>query len=125
MKKVMVLCMAGLLSTALMFGQEAQQGRRGGHPKGEMNVERLAKRLELNESQTAQLKTFFENQTAERKAEMADRKADRETQKAKMEERQASVDVEMKSVLTPEQYTKWASMKKKAGSKRSSKRGQE
>lgn len=121
----MVLCMAGLLSTALMFGQEARQGRRSGPPNGAMNVERLAKRLELNDSQTAQLKTFFENQAAERKAEMADRKTDRETKKAKMEERKASFDAEMKSVLTAEQYTKWKSMEKKAGNKRSSRRGQE
>jgi len=124
MKKVMVLCMAGLLSTALMFGQETRQGRRSGPPNGAMNVERLAKRLELNDSQTAQLKTFFENQAAERKAEMADRKADKETKKAKMEEREASVDAEMKSVLSAEQYTKWTNMKKNR-SKRSSRRGQE
>jgi protein CpxP len=125
MKKVFLLA---LLVVGLTTFAQGKSGKRGDvekltpEQKTEKQVERLTKDLNLNATQAKQVKELFVKAVEEREAkriEMEKRRAEgtkptpeeREAMKAKMAEKQEAIKVEMKKILTADQYVKWEAKK--------------
>lgn len=64
--------------------------------------------LKLSDAQVSQIKNLQEKNKVQREKMMAERKVQMQEHKAKREQMQ----VDMKKILTPEQYAKWEQMKK-------------
>jgi periplasmic protein CpxP/Spy len=84
-------------------GKGKHMGDRGAHLKKELN---------LNDAQSAKLKSIHDTQKGKMAAIKSDNTLSKEEKKSKIKEMKAAHDTEMKSVLTHEQYTKWSEMKK-------------
>lgn len=109
MKKIALLLILALGATTLF----AQQGpRRGGNQRmnPEQRAERMAKLLELNDEQTAEIKDFLENSATAMRDEL-EAVETREEKKAIMDDYRALTDEKMKSVLTEEQFAKYEEQK--------------
>ncbi|ADQ79668.1 hypothetical protein Palpr_1522 [Paludibacter propionicigenes WB4] len=70
----------------------------------EKRAERLAKELELNSTQTSDLKVFFEKQDAKRHEEMENLKKLRAEMKAKKEAERKTDDAALAKILGPEKF---------------------
>jgi Spy/CpxP family protein refolding chaperone len=114
MKKLIV---AALLVVGLTTYAQEKEGRRSGREKltseqkVELQVKKMTKDLNLNEKQTKDVRALVTKQVEKREAkrkEMEDLKTKmREDIKAQMQAEKEAVSVEMKKILTPEQYVKW------------------
>ncbi|KQR95606.1 hypothetical protein ASG01_07125 [Chryseobacterium sp. Leaf180] len=80
--------------------------------KEQERLTQMQKDLNLNASQVAQIKALHEKNRAEMQRNMQDKKADRQAKMAEMKEKNQRRNDEMKSILTPEQYSKWEGQKK-------------
>ena len=86
--------------------------------KVDLQVKRMTKDLVLNEKQVKDMKALVTKEVEKREAkreEMKQVKEEREQRraelKAQMEKEQAATAVEMKKILTPEQYAKWEKLR--------------
>jgi len=114
MKKLIV---AALLVLGLTTYAQEKEGRRAGREKltseqkVELQVKKMTKDLNLNEKQTKDVRALVTKQVEKREAkrkEMENLKTKmREDIKAQMQAEKEAVSVEMKKILTPEQYAKW------------------
>lgn len=114
MKKLIV---AALLVVGLTTYAQEKEGRRTGREKltseqkVELQVKKMTKELNLNEKQTKDVRAIVTKQVEKREAkrkEMEDLKTKmREDIKAQMQAEKEAVSVEMKKILTTEQYAKW------------------
>ena len=99
MKKLIV---AALLVVGLTTYAQEKEGRRAGREKltskqkVELQVKKMTKDLNLNEKQTKDVKALVTKQVEKREAIKAQMQAEKE-----------AVSVEMKKILTAEQYAKW------------------
>lgn len=108
MKKLVFV--ATILFMSLSFIANAQQHQRG--PRENMTpeeqstkmVERLNKELKLTAKQQADLKTFFTASFKKRSENFQKNKENREAMRESMKKDREATDVEMKKVLTAEQY---------------------
>ena len=130
MKKLFVVAL--LVVGLTTFAQE--KGKRGDfkemtpEQRTEMQVKKMTKDLDLNETQQKQIKELLNSQKEDR-AEMLERrkemketaekatKEQRAEMKAKMEEKKAVIDAKMKSILTDDQYKKWEAQKEEGKEK--------
>lgn len=78
------------------------------------HMDQMKNDLGLSDAQVAQLKALREKEKADRKNTMEKSKADR---KSMMD----AHDAEMKNILTPDQYTKWQSIREQRKSEMKSK----
>lgn len=114
MKKVIV---AALLVVGLTTYAQEKEGRRAGREKltseqkVDLQVKKMTKDLDLNEKQTKDVRALVTKQVEKREAkrkEMEDFKTKkREDLKAQMKAEKEAVSIEMKKILTTEQYAKW------------------
>ena len=100
----LVLC--GLMvSVATAQDTKAAAPRRGANV--EQRLEQLDKQLQLTADQKTKLKTYFEGERKKMQDMRADTSLTREQRQEKMRAVREDLNKEMKSVLTPEQFTKW------------------
>jgi protein CpxP len=114
MKKLIV---AALLVVGLTTYAQEKEGRRAGkekltlEQKVDLQVKKMTKDLDLNEKQTNDVRSLVTKQIEKREAkrkEMEDFKIKkREDLKAHMKAEKEAVSIEMKKILTAEQYAKW------------------
>lgn len=119
MKKYAILVMA----TAFMFnvaliGQEVNKPNRQEKGKQEMGAkqhkmltpqmraDKMAKELELTESETAKVKSLIEKQDAQRIKQMDEMEKIKNEFKAKVEKERKSQDVELEKVIGKEKFQK-------------------
>ena len=99
MKKLIV---AALLVVGLTTYAQEKEGRRAGkekltsEQKVNLQVKKMTKDLDLNEKQTKDVRALVAKQVEKREAIKAQMQAEKE-----------AVTVEMKKILTAEQYAKW------------------
>jgi Spy/CpxP family protein refolding chaperone len=93
--------------------QGAPQGP--GQGRGMMDPERRTKmmteRLGLSDAQAAQVKAVYEDERTKSQALMADQSGDRDTMRAKMGEIRKGSEDRIAAILTPDQKTKWDTMR--------------
>ena len=89
---------------------EKQRGR--GNGKMKEKAQSAAKELNLDDAQKTKMKTIATNYKGKLQAVRTDNSLSKEQKKAQLKEINAAHDAEIKNVLTPDQYTKWADMKK-------------
>jgi Spy/CpxP family protein refolding chaperone len=114
MKKVIL---AALLVVGLTTYAQKKEGRRAGkekltlEQKVDIQVKKMTKDLDLNEKQTNDVRALVTKQIEKREAkrkEMEDFKIKKkEDLKAQMKAEKEAVSIEMKKILTAEQYAKW------------------
>jgi protein CpxP len=125
MKKLLVMALMCVGMTA--FAQEKMEGRGGREgmdpaKRAEMQVQKMQKDLGLNDSQVGKLKTVLTQQAQAREAKRAEMEksraagqkptdAQRDEMRANMQEERNQLDQQLKSILTPEQYTKWQTIR--------------
>ena len=99
MKKLIV---AALLVVGLTTYAQEKEGRRAGREKltseqkVDLQVKKMTKNLDLNEKQTKDIRALVTKQAEKR-----------EDIKAQIQAEKEAVSVEMKKILTAEQYAKW------------------
>ena len=99
MKKLIV---AALLVVGLTTYAQEKEGRRAGREKltskqkVDLQVKKMTKDLDLNEKQTKDVRALVSKQVEKREAIKIQMQAEKE-----------AVSVEMKKILTAEQYAKW------------------
>jgi protein CpxP len=114
MKKVIL---AALLVVGLTTYAQKKEGRRAGkekltlEQKVDIQVKKMTKDLDLNEKQTNDVRALVTKQIEKREAkrkEMEDFKIKKkEDLKVQMKAEKEAVSIEMKKILTAEQYAKW------------------
>lgn len=87
------------------------------HNKGE----RLAKALDLNENQIAQMEKIRENYKTKRKAIIDANDGDRKAAKTQLKSLREAQKADMRAILTPEQQTQFDELKEKHGKRRGGK----
>ncbi|WP_051590658.1 Spy/CpxP family protein refolding chaperone [Flavobacterium daejeonense] len=121
MKKLIIAAL--LVVSVSTFAQEKQERSQRGdmrnmtpEQRAERRVERMTKDLNLDAKQQEQLKQMYANEAKEREAMMADMKNKKDKSKEKagdqrkgMQDRMKASEEKMKTILTPEQFTKWKS----------------
>lgn len=116
-------------------GMKADRKNMTSEQKVEFQVKKLSNELSLNEKQIVEIRSLVKQEVAKRETKRNDRlalqekrkeekKAMVETRKAEMQNENAKVSVEMKKILTPEQFTKWEKMKEENKAKLMEKRGE-
>jgi hypothetical protein len=131
MKKVLIaaLLIVGLSS----FAQErrerpnrAEMENLTPEQRNQLIVKKMTLELDLNAKQQGQISQIIAEQSAKRETMKAERKASSEkptteerfAMKNKMLDEQIAMKAKMKSILSPEQFTKWEAMKEKHQEKR-------
>ena len=103
MKKVILVAL--LVVGMTTFAQE-KKGRRAegakltSEQKVDLQVKKMTKDLDLNETQTKEIRVLVTKEVEKREAK-------REEMKAQRKAEEAAVSADMKKILTPEQYAKW------------------
>lgn len=124
MKKLVVaaLLVVGLTTFAQEKGKKGDFKEMTPEQRTEVQVKKMTKDLDLNETQQKQVKELLNSQKEDRTEMLDKRKEMKETaekatkeqraeMKAKIEEKKAAIDAKMKSILTDEQYKKWETQK--------------
>lgn len=114
-----------ILAVVLVVGMTAfaQEGRRERMEKltpeqrVDLQVKKMTKDLDLNDKQALEVRILVQKEVEKREAKRAEREAKRaamrpskeemENMKAKMQEEQKANAIEMKKILTADQYAKW------------------
>jgi len=99
----LVLC--GLMVSVATAQDTKAAPRRGANV--EQRLEQLDKQLQLTADQKTKLKTYFEGERKKMQDMRADTSLTREQRQEKMKAVREDLNKEMKSVLTPDQFTKW------------------
>ena len=103
MKKLIV---AALLVVGMTTFAQEKEGRIPGkekltsEQKVNLQVKKMTKYLDLNETQTKEIRVLVTKEVEKREAKIEEMKAQRKAE-------QAAVSSDMKKILTPEQYAKW------------------
>ena len=114
------------LSTLAQEKMERKADRKNltSEQKVEFQLKKLASELSLTEKQIVEIRSLVKQEVANRELKKQDRLAIQEKKKeekkamvekrrAEMQNEQAKVSVEMKKILTPEQFAKWEKMNNK------------
>lgn len=139
MRKLIVATLLAI--SALTFAQEKMENEmntsRKGHwqngERDEIRLNKLTSELNLNAKQQEQIKNVMAEQKAKREAFMKEKMANKETSKEpikeeqkarseKMKQAKASMDEKLKTILSPEQFAKWNTVKDEAKAKMKEKR---
>ncbi len=95
-------------------GEPGDRGRKG-RPSPEERLKKMTEALALTPDQVTKIRQIFKNEAEKMRAEYKANKGaapDQSGRKAKMGAARAEVDAAVKAVLTPEQQTKWETVKK-------------
>ncbi len=98
--------------------KENKMERKSPEERAEMHLKKLSTELNLNAKQQEQIKQFMIENRAKRQAMMKERMANKEIpkvptpeerklRKQKMDDGKKAMDEKLKTILTPEQFTKW------------------
>lgn len=85
-------------------------------------TERMTRELGLSAEQVERVEVMNRQQATEAEKDRAAGDQEREARRAAMKERRDRYDVELKAVLTPDQYTKWQAKKEEGKKKLQDKR---
>jgi biopolymer transport protein ExbB/TolQ len=110
MKRNSIRLMACLVLCGLMVSVATAQDTKAAPRRGanvEQRLEQLDKQLQLTADQKTKLKTYFEGERKKMQDMRADTSLTREQRQEKMRAVRENLNKEMKSVLTPDQFTKW------------------
>ncbi len=137
---VVVLCSAGLGLGAAVAQQETapppppDQQQQGAPPNGQMQgphrmdperrVEMLQRRLELNESQTAEVRQIFTESHAQMETIRSNASLAPEDRRAQMMTLHQGEQARIRAVLTPDQQVKFDAMEQKMREHRAEEGGQ-
>ena len=100
----LVLC-GFMVSVATAQDTNKATPRRGAN--SEQRLEQLDKQLQLTADQKTKLKAYFDGERKKMQDMRADTSLTREQRQEKMKAVRDDLSKEMKSVLTPDQFTKW------------------
>jgi len=110
MKKLIV---AALLVVGLTTYAQEKEGKRAGkekltsEQKVDFQVKKMTKDLDLNEKQTKDVRALVTKQVQKREAKRKEMENLKTKMREDMKAEKEAVSVEMKKILTTEQYTKW------------------
>jgi Spy/CpxP family protein refolding chaperone len=76
------------------------------NPRG-LNINALAKQLDLTDDQKPKVKTVLDEQMQKQRDLRTDTTLSAEDKKAKLKELRDGTDAKLKDILTPDQFTKW------------------
>ena len=110
MKRNSIHLMACLVLCGLMVSVATAQDTKAAPRRGanvEQRLEQLDKQLQLTADQKTKLKTYFEGERKKMQDMRADTSLTREQRQEKMKAVREDLNKEMKTVLTPDQFTKW------------------
>ena len=99
------LTLCGLMVSIATAQDAKATPRRGANV--EQRIDQLDKELKLTADQKTKLKTYFEGERKKMQALRDDTSLTREQRQEKMRASREDLNKEMKSVLTPEQFTTW------------------
>ncbi len=139
MKKLIIAAILVLSISA--FAQEKNENEsnnqkrehRSPEERNAMLLKKMTSELNLNAKQQEQIKAVMAEQKAKREAFMKEKMANNEATKEatkeelnarreKMQGAKKEMDEKLKSILTPEQYTKWSTLREEAKDKMKEKR---
>jgi Spy/CpxP family protein refolding chaperone len=116
MKKILVLCSMMFVLFASATAQEAPaKFRKDGERSKEMkaNVEKVKSELNLDEKQVAAVKELRQWHKGTIKSIKSNGALSKEQKKQQVQEANAKRDEKIKTILSPEQLTKWEALKAK------------
>ena len=103
MKKVIGLCLVMVLSSVSVFARDGRRmDKRNDDPS--KRCERMIESLKLDEKQAAEFCKINQEFATKMKAERESAKVDRDKKRAEMMAMRTERDVQLKKVLTDEQY---------------------
>jgi len=113
MKKLIIISLLAVGLTA--FAQEKENKRPRGEKfeslskeqRVEFQVRKMAKDLNLDESQTKEIKAIVVAEVEKREKMRANMIEIKEQNRKKMQEEKATLEIQMKKILSPEQFEKW------------------
>jgi hypothetical protein len=132
MKKLFTAAM--LIASIVTFAQVQKETNKRAetekftpNQQNELQLKKMTLELDLNAKQQEQMKAIIAEKTAKRNAMMEERKEkktkpttdERFSKKSKMLDEQIAMKAKMKTILSPEQFTKWDKMKGNKNKKRS------
>ena len=109
-----------MLTLPLSARAQSQPTRDGGD-RTEQRLDELRQTLDLTDAQTAELRTVFQAQAADRPARGERRSggpADRDARRAQMQQRRAETERQIEAILTPaqmERYRAWRASQPQRG----------
>ena len=118
MKKLAILALGFIFSLSVSAQDQTppQGGGRGSRPEmgqgnrpqmtPQMRAERLAKQLELTDTQKAQVQALYEKQDADRQKKQAEVKTTGEDMRAKFEAERKTQDTELEKIIGTEKFQK-------------------
>ena len=117
---VMIAALGGLLacsniSSAQNTNTNRPPERRG--PTARQRVDRMATELKLNDDQKAKVSALFEKQAKERREIFGDRALSREERRDKMRALMEDETKQLKTILTPDQFEKWKTLREQMRSR--------
>jgi len=123
-----VLALGGLLlcNTGVMAqdtnnaGTEGKKGGKRGFPTVEERMDRMSKELNLTDDQKPKVKAVLEEQSTKMRGV---RDLPQDEQREKFQASREETNKKMKEILTPEQYTKFESMRRGPGGPGGGKKG--
>jgi Spy/CpxP family protein refolding chaperone len=122
MKKGLILLFSVLLISVLsLSAQPPQRGKGGPKVTPKERAEKMAKELELTDTQKADLQALFEKQETERKEKIEKAKEEKSGKKTDFEAERKAMEQKLEKIIGKEKYDKW----KESMSKRSQNRKKE
>lgn len=125
MKKITLLTTVFLLFMALAVNAQQRNPREKMTPEQQSTkmVERLNNELTLNAKQQADLKTFFTTSFKKRNESFEKNKNNRDAMRESIKKNREETDVQLKKVLTADQYKKYKENEEKKIQERKGKGG--
>jgi hypothetical protein len=126
MKKLM-MALAVMTMGMTAFAQESPAAREdrprmSTEERAKARTQRMAKDLGLSAEQLARVEALNLKHAKEGEAMRASDEKERAMRRAEMKDRKAAYETELKTVLTPEQFTKWEAKKDEMKAKHREKR---
>lgn len=118
MKKIIVVLLA--LAPMFAFAQKAQP-KKTADERVEAQTERLAKDLNLNEDQKAQVAAINKKYVEQAQQRKAEAQADKQARHEAAQQMKADHEAEIKKVLTEDQYAKYQELQAAKQEKREAK----
>jgi len=106
LKLIICLCLA-IATTSLIAQTKGHHGRKGDGQR----IEKLAKALDLNDTQVSKMTELHDAYQQQFKALRNNTNLEKEAKKAQMKSMKADLDAKTQAILTTEQATKFAEMK--------------
>ncbi len=115
MKKLIIaaLLVVGVSSFAQNNNDRPQRGNMTPEQRNQNRVERMTKELSLDAKQQEQLKQFYVEEAQAREAQRANTTEKKGQGRENMEAQRKATEEKMKTILTPEQLTKWKANQEK------------